>query len=372
MENKKKYYFLVNSLEWGWAEGVILRIASELQKENEIHIITLKDEKFYDIPEGVLWKPLSNVKSNMLMFLMIPYYAIQLLKVFKKEHYDAGISFLEISNFVHILAKKNPIISVRISLDFFRGFFGNIYLFLIKVLYPRAGKIIVNSSENGEDLRETLSLPKEKIITIHNPIDLEKIEKQKREEAYLPGYKKEYKKYITVGRLVWQKHHEDIIMALADMKKWWKSDFLYYIIGDWEEKEKLKSLIEKYELTEHIYLLGAQKNVFAYLARCDVFLYASEAEGFPNVLLEAVGIGLPIITTDFKTWAREVIYWEYKKGIALPSIGPNGALLRPRKFREDFIAISGEMGKVKQEQQGLEWYRLSVIAREFLEALQHQ
>jgi N-acetylgalactosamine-N,N'-diacetylbacillosaminyl-diphospho-undecaprenol 4-alpha-N-acetylgalactosaminyltransferase len=56
-----------------------------------------------------------------------------------------------------------------------------------------------------------------------------------------------------------------------------------------------------------------QKNVFKYLNIADVFLYASEVEGFPNVLIEARELGLPIITSDFKSGAKEVIIGEYTK-----------------------------------------------------------
>ncbi len=59
------------------------------------------------------------------------------------------MSFLEISNFVHILARKNAIISLRVNLDYFKRAAGYVYLMIIKLLYKKAGKIVVNSYENA-------------------------------------------------------------------------------------------------------------------------------------------------------------------------------------------------------------------------------
>lgn len=116
------------------------------------------------------------------------------------------------------------------------------------------------------------------MTTIHNPIDFGAIETALKEDIILPGYDEKKKKYITVGRLVWQKHHADIIRALAEKKKKGTSDFLYYIIGDGPERTHLENLVKSTGLETEVFFLGTQKNVFAHLKACDVFLYASEAE----------------------------------------------------------------------------------------------
>lgn len=365
MATRNKYYFLINSLETGGAERVIIRVAGTLAHDHDITIITLKDIRFYDLPERVQWHALSSVKNNFLMFLMTPYFVWKFRKYRKSEKFTSGISFLEISNFVHILSGKNAKISFRISLDFFQGMIGRVYLMLIRLLYPRALRIITNSSENSEDIENALKLEAWKVTTIHNPIDFSGIETALTETVSLPRYDKKKRKYITVGRLVWQKHHADIIRALAEKKKKGTSDFLYYIIGDGPERTHLENLVKSTGLETEVFFLGTQKNVFAHLKACDVFLYASEAEWFPNVLLEAVAIGLPIVTTDFKTGAREVIYGEYKKDITLPVIGPNGFLMRPKKFLEDFLALETKIDTLTQSQTWLDSYSQDRVAKLF-------
>lgn len=371
MNHKKRYYFLVNSLEGWWAEWVILRLARELVSRAEVDIITLKSERFYDLPEWVNHIALSGIKSHLLMFLFFPFYVWKVRRYLKLRTYTGGISFLEFSNFIHIFSRKDAIISFRTSLDFFHGYLGNIYRILIRILYPLAGTIIVNSKENAIEMERRLNIAQWKIITLPNPVDMRAIEKAQEEIAELPHYDQEKQIFITVGRLTPSKHHIDIIHALAEWKKQFGNIFHYYIIWDGPERVTLERAIIGLDLDKEVSLLGSKKNVFPYLMRADYFLYASEAEWFPNVLLEALVCWLPIITTDFRTGAREVIFWEYREDITLPIIGPNGMLLRPRKFEEDFIALWKKIDTVQQHKQWLGHHEIQRVAQTLETLLSH-
>ncbi len=315
---RNKYYFLINSLEWWWAERVTVNFANNLIKEwKEIYIITLKSRNFYDLPQWVKHISLSNIKNNLLMFLLIPWYVIKFKKAIEKHDLSEWMSLLEIANFVHILAKKDAIISFRTHINFFTGILWYIQKFIIKILYPKAWKIIVNSIENKYDLAKYLSIPEDKIEVKYNPIDKDKIISLKNEE--IDGniqWKIKWKKiFITTWRLVWQKHHEKIINALKWISNTNNKDRIYLIIWNGPERRKLEQQVKNLWLNDSIIFLWEQKNVFKYLNIADIFLYASEVEWFPNVLIEAKEIWLPIITSDFKSWAKEVILWEYRKDI---------------------------------------------------------
>jgi N-acetylgalactosamine-N,N'-diacetylbacillosaminyl-diphospho-undecaprenol 4-alpha-N-acetylgalactosaminyltransferase len=177
------------------------------------------------------------------------------------------------------------------------------------LLYPRASKIIVNSLENKYDLAEFLQIPLEKVEVVYNPLNKEKIKMQKKElvDPKILTLIKDKRVFITTGRLVWQKHHEVILEALAGLKN---KDRVYLIIGNGPERKKLEELAHQLNIKQQVLFLGQQSNVFKYLAIADLFLYASEVEGFPNVLLEAREMGVPIITSDFKSGAKEVILGE--------------------------------------------------------------
>ena len=68
-----------------------------------------------------------------------------------------------------------------------------------------------------------------------------------------------------------------------------------------------KFRIENLELTDKVYLLGKKENPFAYISKADCFVFASNHEGFPNVLVEALACGLPIISTDCQSGPREIL-----------------------------------------------------------------
>jgi glycosyltransferase involved in cell wall biosynthesis len=114
-----------------------------------------------------------------------------------------------------------------------------------------------------------------------------------------------------VGRLVAAKRHYDILAWLEAWHEKYQKDFVYIIIGDGPERENLARFIYTLKIADKIILTWNVRNVFSYLSQSDVFLFASEYEWFPNVLLESSAVWIPIITTDFSTWARERMLGKY-------------------------------------------------------------
>lgn len=337
------YYFLINSLEGGGAERVTINFTNEKIKEwKKVYIVTLKKTNFYQPPQWVIYLPLSNIKNNFLMFLLIPWYVIKFKRILKQYDLTNGMSLLEISNFIHILSKKDAIISFRTHINFFTWMSWYLQKCLIRYLYPKAKKIIVNSEENKHDVAEYLHIPLKNIEVVYNPIDKDAIALLKKEKIdTLLLEKIRWKKvFITTGRLIWQKHHEKILRALKniDHKK-----RIYLIVWDGHERKKLEKIARFLWLQDTVIFLGQQKNVFKYLHMADLFLYASEVEGFPNVLIEAREMWVPIITSDFKSGAREVILWKYVKdawkGIRYPYQGKYWILLDLNKYEEQFFDV---------------------------------
>jgi N-acetylgalactosamine-N,N'-diacetylbacillosaminyl-diphospho-undecaprenol 4-alpha-N-acetylgalactosaminyltransferase len=340
---KKKIFFLINSLEGGGAENVVRKLSSWLSDKYDITIITLKNKAFYDV-KNIKLINLLNVKSNIFP-LFFPIYINKLKNLIKKEKPDHLISFLEWANFLNVMSNKNAIVSLRIHMDFFKGFKGFIYRILIKRLYPKAKNIIVNSYENKEDLSKQLNC--NNIEVLYNPIE------QKRNSKV----KKEYK-FISVGRLIDVKHFDKLIIEFSKVCK--KND-KFVIIGDGPKKSNLKQLIRKLNLQDNVSLLGRQKDVYKFLNQSQYFIYASEVEGFPNVLLEAMDAKLPIITTDFKSGAREVIDPSLNFNVKLkyPYYGPNGILL------DKFTLKNIDFKNIKQNQKGIERFKEQNVLKQF-------
>ena len=308
----EKYYFLIDSMGWWGAERVVSNLIKKFSQQwKEIYLFTLWDDLFYDIPKEVHYIPLSKIRNSYILFFLIPFFSLKLKYLIKKYWLNDGISFLEGSNYVHILSKKNATISLRIHINIYKWITWTIQKFFIRRLYPKAGKIIVNSRENKYYIAKFLNISKDKIDVQYNPIDkvmIKKLSQEKIEKNILMKVKNK-KVFITTWRLVWQKHHEKIINMLYKYDKNNKN-WIYLIVWDWPERLKLEKMVNYLWLKDKIIFLWQQKNVFKYLKIGDVFLYASEIEWFPNALLEAREMQLKIISSDFKSWAREVILWE--------------------------------------------------------------
>lgn len=350
----KKLFFLINSLEWWWAERVVVNLASELSSAYDIDIITLKNINFYSLPKNVNFISLSNLENNLLMFLLIPFYVFKFRKIIKKNKYINWISFLEISNFVNILANKKAIISFRINISFFKWIIWFIYKLFIKILYLKAVKIIVNSEENRFSLANYLNYNINKIITIYNPVNIEQININKNEslDNKFMSLIKTKKVFITVWRLVWQKNHITILNSFKYIYDNVDKDFLYLIVWDWPKMNELVNYVKSNWLIDNVIFLWEQKNVFKYLNISNYFIYASEVEWFPNVLIEAMAIRLPIITSDFISWAKECILWNYNnnlKNLNYPYYWENWVLLDLKNYESNFLNVYKNLDILKQD-----------------------
>lgn len=371
---KKNIYFLINSLEWWWAERSIITMASRLKDTNNVTLITLKSASFYVVPEGVEHIALSSVKNNLIMVVLMLYYIFSLRKILHIRHFDAGMSSLEIANFVHILSRKDANIAFETSMWFFWGLIGFFYRLLIRLLYPRAWKIKVNSMENKYSLAKYLKIDDKKISVIYNPLDEGMVTLMVRESCDdgLISLIRWKKVFITVARLIESKYHDKIIDSFLRVANQGQTDWVYLIVWDGKERKKLEQKVNNIWLSGNIIFLGAQKNVFKYLAISQYFVYASKIEWFPNVLGEAMACNLPIITSDFKTGARECIFGTYSMhdaGSTYPYYGPNGVLLDLDDYEDQFLEVYKNLEKLTQKKEWFHNFSMDTVQKNIIDFL---
>lgn len=147
---------------------------------------------------------------------------------------------------------------------------------------------------------------KEKTFYLEN-ITSDKIIRKKALEFYPEEYKNSKKiKFLTIGRLTYQKGL-DLGIEAAKILKEWKLEFTWFILGIGEEKDKLIELIKKYKLEKEVILLGVKKNPYPYIKNCDIFIQTSRYEGKSVVLDEAKILAKPIVVTNYPTVKDQII-----------------------------------------------------------------
>ena len=359
------------SLNKGGAERVISLMLNKFIQDEDIclHLILMEDGIDYDLPTSINMTILNkNYKSGVRKLIELPFVAWQLSKYLKENKIDTVMSFLYRPNYVNILAKflgtkHKSIINIRSTTSRYlnEGLLGKINLFLVKLLFNNADLIVSNSQGVENDLKTLMSITT-KTKVIHNPVDLDFINEKKETCDDIPFHFDKQKKYIiSVGRLIPLKRNKDLIDAFHTLQN--KDDDLQLILlGEGKLKNKLIEYCKKLQIQKKVHFLGNVTNPFYYLYKSDLFVMTSEIEGFPNVVVEAMACGLPVISSDCKSGPREIL-GDNKYGLLYP-VGDVEAL---RKHMQYYLYNENiNPGQIKQaEMKRLKDFKIEKIMKEF-------
>ncbi|MCX7624731.1 MAG: glycosyltransferase [Candidatus Sumerlaeaceae bacterium] len=156
---------------------------------------------------------------------------------------------------------------------------------------------------------ENLSLPEEKIATLHNGVDTEEFRPVSQAEKELIrqklGLPREAIVVIMVARFVSQKNHRFVIEHASELIRDYPN-LIFLFAGSGPLEDELKQLSAKYGLTHHTVFLGSRDDIPRLLAASDISILPSSREGFSNTVLESMATGLPVVASDVGG-AREII-----------------------------------------------------------------
>ncbi len=217
------------------------------------------------------------------------------------------------------------------------GLYARFMLFTYKYLYPLADYIIVQTKMGKKIIERNFPLLRNKVIVFPNVYDIKRnieLSKEKIEKKYKKIFSSGFV-FINIGRLDEQKGQWFLIRAFKKVVESYP-DAKLVIIGKGALKNKLYDLSVRLNINDKVFLLGMQPNPFKFLVRSHCLVFPSLFEGMPNVVIEALSLNIPVISTDCKTGPREILCpdLEVNEKIQYPYYGEYGILTKPfpRKF----------------------------------------
>ena len=313
-QENKKIMILIGNICKGGAERAAINLAEKLSKNNKVIIVT-----YYNSHNNKFVKNVETYECNVKHIHISKdtkrFAKIKRIKKIKKENKITHcISFGTGANFINCLTRVNEkvIISIRNYMSVAEA--DNVSRKKNKAIKVLSDYIVAVSEEVRKDYIRTYKVKEDKICTIYNYCNKEQIEEFIKNYDIDEQDKKIFensKVVITVGKLKKQKGQWHLIRAFKNVVEKNK-DAKLIILGTGELEEYLKTLVKEMNLENYVYILGHKnKNVYTYMKKSDIFVMPSLFEGMPNVILEAMECGLPIIATDCYGGNREIVEPKY-------------------------------------------------------------
>jgi N-acetylgalactosamine-N,N'-diacetylbacillosaminyl-diphospho-undecaprenol 4-alpha-N-acetylgalactosaminyltransferase len=316
--------FIINSLEGGGAERVMVKLLAIMEtyfteKRVPVHLVLLDDLPESQVCPSYVNKTVLDSKGSLAA-------GYKLLKPLLRELQPKYcFSFLTRSNFLNIALSKrlkfSAIVSERVntSSHFSGGLKDKVSRLLVKLTYKRAATVVAVSEGVKADLIENYAVPENRVSVLYNPYDISSLKVAAAEYVQdVPS--KPY--VIGVGRLVKNKNFSLLIHAYAKAEI--QEDLVILGVGD--EEESLKALAAKNGLSDRVHFLGFKANPYPYIAKAEYFVSTSNAEGFPNAIVEAMCLEKAVIATNCESGPAEILAEKYPYEVNGASQEKNGIL----------------------------------------------
>jgi glycosyltransferase involved in cell wall biosynthesis len=304
----KSVAFFLQNLEGGGAERAIIGLAGEISEMGcSVDLVVAHAEGDYcnEISSEVNVVNLASESHLLVLWRLIVF--------LRQRKPDVVMSALDVPNIMLVIAAKiagyrgRAIVSQRAVVAASQREWSLSHRWLImllqRTLFKRADALISNSHAAAKELRALFGVPAERIYVIHNAVNVRRIIRLSDESLSAIWLSKmQGPLIVSVGSLTTRKDVGTLIRAFALVKA--KRQASLVLVGKVEgensggERGKIEKLISDLELGANVHLPGFDANPYKWIAAAAVFVSSSTAEGFSNVIAEALALGRAIVATD--------------------------------------------------------------------------
>ena len=287
----KKIAFYIDSMGLGGANRVMSNLVSYFYDNGYdvclINDVSMTEKEEYPLPKGIKRYIIHNEGKHHFFLSKQLKILKEIRRILKENKTEVVVSFMGPPNIRILLGtlgmKVKKVVSVRN--DPYKEYGAGIKRFLARIIFCLADGCVFQTEEAMDYFPKKV---KKRSKIILNPI---------KEVFYQTEYSDTNSGIVSVGRLFSQKNHELLIRAFARIADSYPNENLY-IYGEGSSRKELQDLIVKFELQNRAFLPGSVMDVNVKLSQAKIFVLSSDYEGMPNALLEAMAVGVPVISTD--------------------------------------------------------------------------
>jgi glycosyltransferase involved in cell wall biosynthesis len=310
---RRHILFIIPSLQGGGAERFIVTLLKHIDRSKfqlSLAIVNTQDAVYLsDVPE--------DVKVIDLACRRVRWAMPRIIRLIWKIKPDVVLSALGHLNLalaicrpflpdgVRYIARESSIVSqlpTSYSIPFW-------WFWAYRLFYKKLDLVVCQSREMHEDLLQQFDFPAVKSVVINNPCDLAYVQKMAGAAVETGIVKKgdggvSLFNLVAAGRFSSEKGFDLLIEAIALCGD---ARYKLTLLGDGQLREELTRQAAQRGVASQVRFAGFQKNPYPYLAQADAFVLSSRFDGFPNVVLEALACGTPVVALPAPGGVREVL-----------------------------------------------------------------
>lgn len=295
--------FVLPSLQGGGAERMVVTILRNLDQDRFAPVLAVLDARdpvyAADLPPGLQVIDLGTrrMRSSVAAIIRLVWRLRPDIVFTTIAHLNLGTALARsvFPRGVQLVAREAGVVSEVLRSDHA----GLLWRIGYRFLYRFCDRIVCQSEYMRNDLLQTVGLPATKAVVIYNPVDVVRIREMMTEpipaaHRALFDDGEDTIRLVGVGRVTHEKGFDLLIRAVALCRD---PRLRVIILGTGVLRASMEKLASDLGVADQVNFIGFQKNPYSYIRRADALVLSSRHEGLPNVVLEAMACGTPVIAT---------------------------------------------------------------------------